>query len=621
MSIFLEGLTEKIGEKWKWSGNWHFAKEKKAPQKFSYEWESDTIPRDLLNYVSFIPSEGKPNVPQQNNNIVRVRGRKKTKTKTKEKSPQAHQFIQGSSSYSFQSDGYGLEHSEQKQDLSQHSSQSVNDEKLFSKEEQKIDHSDNAIANVNNNNDDDEEGTPEIEEGEEDDDDEEEEEQQDEHSSDSDGAEDGSDHMDISPIPTSTTDESPTVTALSGNLHSLTSDESSSVPFSNSNENKVNNNVHIQTTMTTIMMNSNIQKTDLLPPSISQGVVVGAAEMAVTSVIQSDHVDVQTEINTNTVIAIDNNNNNNINTGSGYVSGTIATTTVTVSDNDNDNDNDNDASPPIAVTTATTTTTPIVPASSVPIPVVPVPVPVLYGGFTEEELLNGPPIVLRRDSNDNDSDNMPLKGLWSVETPIAETFFFHGIYGQERPPELQCLSSEPTWNPAILRRNNNGKFISSHGDGVHTECEMKANTIVGFGRNLFGRFALLGVYENETALKRGRKSLSASTTTSVGGGGVFSHTQSSHTSSTGTSTGTSTVYVSGPGSTIGRIPPSSSSISWLQGQGGGGSGVGDGEGMVYDGGYGVGVDHMYNGYTGVGAGGNGETENSASTTIGSQKRR
>lgn len=39
----------------KWDGIWQFTKEKKIDLKFNYKRLSDSVPRDLLNYVSFLP--------------------------------------------------------------------------------------------------------------------------------------------------------------------------------------------------------------------------------------------------------------------------------------------------------------------------------------------------------------------------------------------------------------------------------------------------------------------------------------------------------------------------------------------------------------------------------------
>ena len=48
MSIFLDGRIESDSQTLKWFGEWHFAKEKKAPQRFNYEVHTINI---FLLYV------------------------------------------------------------------------------------------------------------------------------------------------------------------------------------------------------------------------------------------------------------------------------------------------------------------------------------------------------------------------------------------------------------------------------------------------------------------------------------------------------------------------------------------------------------------------------------------
>ena len=57
MSVVLIGDANKEGSPLVYSGQWFFAKEKQNDQlKFSYKKVSDTVPRDLLDFVSFIPA-------------------------------------------------------------------------------------------------------------------------------------------------------------------------------------------------------------------------------------------------------------------------------------------------------------------------------------------------------------------------------------------------------------------------------------------------------------------------------------------------------------------------------------------------------------------------------------
>ena len=39
-----------------WSGTWHFSKEKRLLLTFNYVRKSSLVPRDIFNYVSFIPT-------------------------------------------------------------------------------------------------------------------------------------------------------------------------------------------------------------------------------------------------------------------------------------------------------------------------------------------------------------------------------------------------------------------------------------------------------------------------------------------------------------------------------------------------------------------------------------
>ena len=60
MSVLLEGDAVISDEDAKWSGMWQFAKDKKVGVSFNYQWVSCSLPRDLLDYVSFVPSPNDP---------------------------------------------------------------------------------------------------------------------------------------------------------------------------------------------------------------------------------------------------------------------------------------------------------------------------------------------------------------------------------------------------------------------------------------------------------------------------------------------------------------------------------------------------------------------------------
>lgn len=63
VSVLLEGDTKIDQQDASWQGTWHFAKTDKTGVQFSYRWISSTLPRELLDYVSFIPSPNDPPPP------------------------------------------------------------------------------------------------------------------------------------------------------------------------------------------------------------------------------------------------------------------------------------------------------------------------------------------------------------------------------------------------------------------------------------------------------------------------------------------------------------------------------------------------------------------------------
>ena len=62
VSVLLEGNTSVVPgtEETTYKGLWHFPKAEKTNVKFEYRWQSMTLPRELLDYVSFVPSPNDP---------------------------------------------------------------------------------------------------------------------------------------------------------------------------------------------------------------------------------------------------------------------------------------------------------------------------------------------------------------------------------------------------------------------------------------------------------------------------------------------------------------------------------------------------------------------------------
>lgn len=74
MSVLQEGNTVIENGEALWSGIWQFSKDKKVGVGFNYQWVSSSLPRDLLDYVSFVPSPSDP-FPIGPNPASRGRGR------------------------------------------------------------------------------------------------------------------------------------------------------------------------------------------------------------------------------------------------------------------------------------------------------------------------------------------------------------------------------------------------------------------------------------------------------------------------------------------------------------------------------------------------------------------
>lgn len=104
----------------------------------------------------------------------------------------------------------------------------------------------------------------------------------------------------------------------------------------------------------------------------------------------------------------------------------------------------------------------------------------------------------------------PLLGYWEgsfsikvygVDTPVQEEFFFHTVQGRNCDPiapvasAFDCLPVVTMWTPSLLRRGSSSKAGGSGGEPQYT-------TVSGFGRNRFGRFAVLGLYDSFTGTLR-----------------------------------------------------------------------------------------------------------------------
>lgn len=85
MSIILSG-TSNLGDdgSYTYSGQWFFAKEKAKDLMFKYRRVSDTLPRDLLNFVSFINPNAQPSSSSKHKNKSKISTKQKKSVSSNE---------------------------------------------------------------------------------------------------------------------------------------------------------------------------------------------------------------------------------------------------------------------------------------------------------------------------------------------------------------------------------------------------------------------------------------------------------------------------------------------------------------------------------------------------------